>query len=1405
MKSRTFNKILSAILCIVTLFSFSITSSALSKSVLISEETDVYLQNLGATQNQLNIKERADYMYGLTWVCQKTVTAHAYTSYYTYYAGNTYHMPYGQGSTSYYIGYGVSPEDFLAAANDANSIFYNEKSYAGSWYSTYYITDCSGFVSWCWGLTEKQSTRSLGNYSTYVASVTTNNIKNHLQIGDALNRYDYHVVLVTDIKYDSYGNMTEIEITEQTIPDTKRTTYTPSELASEYSSYDGIYRYYGNVPEAPYSLNNKLEGVSPLYLGENFDAWIKQPATGNYLTDKGGYIVSAPGKFDETQRWHFIYNADDGSYSILNDVKNQWFDVPYGDYSDNNRIWLCDYNGLEPQRFYIYFTRGYFFFRTVGSKKVFDVNAYTNDLELCGEDTGTTDISFNARAFEILKFNNDYSHWCYNVGKTNSVFVRNSASGLLMTAEGSSVVFKEATYGDEQRWIIGRREDGSYEFKSVSTGLYLDVLYGELAAGTTVDLFQYNGLRPQSFYILPNSNWGGSYYIKPCYTHTVCYVDGNTHDMTLQDVSSEDWAVSGQTFEIVMDGIVNNTYAPTYLGDDFYGYLTGKASGNTLTDMGGSLLAQPTTYADNQLFHFVYDQNTLSYKIIGNSGKCIDVTYALHTDGSTIGMYDDNGWVAQKFRFYEINGYVYISPYYTNRLVDIHDGNKSTVQLYGNELSDFRAFTLKKAKPVSRKLIVKAESPLKIDNGKLFKVTIGQTAESVISQFENENVIISDSNGKELSLASKVGTGYTAKLIVDGKTVDSVQIVIIGDINGDCAVDGTDYLRIKSAFLQTLYLDEISLIAADVDGNRKIDTTDYLRVKGHFLGTFDLYAINEKGLTIENMEIVEGTSAKLNPIFEDEALDVEYFFTGNSISIDKSKNEIKALEADKTVIVSAKTAYHFVSFEVKTFKSPKKASVLDVNAFIGYPESDFFVSVENENFGGEFTYSYDETALKIDTSKNLIKALKAGEYKVTGKYKNFTFDFNVKCHNVDKTDVKYNNDKFAESAVARGEKWESEANSGKTTLFIGDSYFDDPFWTSFWNDDYFGLYDAQRLGICATTTYHWELYLTEGWLKNTKKIPKNIVMDMGTNNVLDESEGPDAEQIITSLQRMFTVMHERFPETKIYWLEITLRYPTFDRVLDWNEAIKKVNVEMKKWCAERDYITFVDTFGNVVSPEDIYGIGSWGGIDETHLSDKGYRVLVDSLMKTDIEILTKEISFKNTQNISDHTGVKELYYGGKALTDNYVLQGKVEISETLSNPHIHFHFGGGTEFDRFLIWDTDSNGSFDVRFLDQSSSHIYSKSNGKLSLEWKLVANDNDAYFFVKEGNEYKLTLVYTNFGSKNLIIGSEAANTVFSDLEIITEAHDTEKYIKAISEQSVSSAINAYGGRTDSARITSN
>jgi Ca2+-binding EF-hand superfamily protein len=71
--------------------------------------------------------------------------------------------------------------------------------------------------------------------------------------------------------------------------------------------------------------------------------------------------------------------------------------------------------------------------------------------------------------------------------------------------------------------------------------------------------------------------------------------------------------------------------------------------------------------------------------------------------------------------------------------------------------------------------------------------------------------------------------------------VDTVTIVVLGDVDGNGVIDTTDCVRVKAAFLGVYKLSAAEAIAADVDKNGTIDTTDFVRVKAHFLGTYDLH------------------------------------------------------------------------------------------------------------------------------------------------------------------------------------------------------------------------------------------------------------------------------------------------------------------------------------------------------------------------------------------------------------------------------------------------------------------------------------------------------------------------------------------------------------------------------------
>ncbi len=317
-----------------------------------------------ATTNQKNIVARADYMYNSTWVCKKDVSG--WRGNYTFYAGNTYRMPYAWPvSAGAYIGFGVSVDDFLTAAANSSSVFYTSQSYysgeSGS-YSTYYGSDCSSFVSWCWGVS-RNTTYGIPNLSTYIGDVTVNNSTYSLQLGDALNSSG-HVVLVTDLKYDSNGAITQIEITEQTPPQMKRSYYTPSELSSKYYGSYSIYRYTGTVPAAPAS-QIEIEPIPTTLadLGSSFTAKIDYPAAGKSITIYDPSDVKLyQSTTNDAQKWTFVKQSD-GSYEITNVKYGTCLDVYNGSGDSGTNVQIYDDNDTEAQRWYIYSVNGKYVLR----------------------------------------------------------------------------------------------------------------------------------------------------------------------------------------------------------------------------------------------------------------------------------------------------------------------------------------------------------------------------------------------------------------------------------------------------------------------------------------------------------------------------------------------------------------------------------------------------------------------------------------------------------------------------------------------------------------------------------------------------------------------------------------------------------------------------------------------------------------------------------------------------------------------------------------------------------------------------------------------------------------------------------------------------------------------------------
>ena len=268
-------------------------------------------------------------------------------------------------------------------------------------------------------------------------------------------------------------------------------------------------------------------------------------------------------------------------------------------------------------------------------------------------------------------------------------------------------------------------------------------------------------------------------------------------------------------------------------------------------------------------------------------------------------------------------------------------------------------------------------------------------------------------------------------------------------------------------------------------------------------------------------------------------------------------------------------------------------------AWVGYPDAQIAPVFTNPSEAEAIKYTYDTEGLYIDEETNTVKPLKAGKYTVTAKSEHFETKFTVTAEEVDKaaegpSGVKYDSSKFSAIAEDRLNTWKENGNPGMTTIFIGDSYFDTNFWSNFYTEYYSGK-DALCLGISSATTYDIENWANE-WIYETA--PKAIVIHVGTNNVYDD--GDKESDVVSALQRMFTVLHETFPSVPIYWFNITQRWYNEQN----QKIVEKVNERMQKWCDARDYVTCIDT-SSLITAEMLF--------DLTHPSLENYKVFTDAL------------------------------------------------------------------------------------------------------------------------------------------------------------------------------------------------
>ena len=118
--------------------------------------------------------------------------------------------------------------------------------------------------------------------------------------------------------------------------------------------------------------------------------------------------------------------------------------------------------------------------------------------------------------------------------------------------------------------------------------------------------------------------------------------------------------------------------------------------------------------------------------------------------------------------------------------------------------------------------------PYRLTDGYLRAIPTGTTAADILSKLTPAEYITIHRGGE--TVTGVVGTGMTVDLAPNGDTLQSVTIVVTGDVNGDGAADITDMMKINSHLLQRNTLTGAAEQAADINGDGVVDITDFAQI-----------------------------------------------------------------------------------------------------------------------------------------------------------------------------------------------------------------------------------------------------------------------------------------------------------------------------------------------------------------------------------------------------------------------------------------------------------------------------------------------------------------------------------------------------------------------------------------------
>ena len=161
-------------------------------------------------------------------------------------------LPYSSvRRTETYLGFNVTPETFLTALSNPNSVAYKRPiTGTGQNVHNYYGIVCSCFVSYSLGLPYRTNCARWPGIPG-IHEVDTSQLEN-IRLADVVLNWKKHIAVVTDIERDVDGKVHFISVSESTMPFIRTTRFDPEQFRKYWLENDYVVYHCDWVDDVPY-------------------------------------------------------------------------------------------------------------------------------------------------------------------------------------------------------------------------------------------------------------------------------------------------------------------------------------------------------------------------------------------------------------------------------------------------------------------------------------------------------------------------------------------------------------------------------------------------------------------------------------------------------------------------------------------------------------------------------------------------------------------------------------------------------------------------------------------------------------------------------------------------------------------------------------------------------------------------------------------------------------------------------------------------------------------------------------------------------------------------------------------------------------------------------------------------